>query len=136
MCRPFGRESPQTLQMYYAGVRIIVNQSLLLAWVDACFCNGQMFTCRLCSILVDPASSHMLVSKIKPCMSQYEFQHDETVNSSLIQLYLLCRYLYMDDCGNSRTNTCTHACLCGKVAFIGLQNHPRLCLALGLNQYN
>ena len=22
--------------------------------------------------LVDPASSHMLVSKIKPCMSQYE----------------------------------------------------------------
>ena len=24
------------------------------------------------SYLVDPASSHMLVSKIKPCMSQYK----------------------------------------------------------------
>ena len=26
---------------------------------------------RIDSYLVDPASSHMLVSKIKPCMSQY-----------------------------------------------------------------
>ena len=25
--------------------------------------------------LVDPASSHMLVSKIKPCMSQYQHYH-------------------------------------------------------------
>lgn len=34
-------------------------------------------TARLCSVaaasyLVDPASSHMLVSKIKPCMSKYK----------------------------------------------------------------
>ena len=36
--------------------------------------------------LVDPASSHMLVSKIKPCMSQYEFLHNETANGSLKQL--------------------------------------------------
>ena len=36
--------------------------------------------------LVDPASSHMLVSKIKPCMSQYKFLYDETVNGSLKQL--------------------------------------------------
>ena len=35
--------------------------------------------------LVDPASSHMLVSKIKPCMSQYESQHGETANGSLKQ---------------------------------------------------
>ena len=27
------------------------------------------------SYLVDPASSHMLVSKIKPCMSKYEQFH-------------------------------------------------------------
>ena len=25
--------------------------------------------------LVDPASSHMLVSKIKPCMSQYQLSY-------------------------------------------------------------
>ena len=35
--------------------------------------------------LVDPASSHMLVSKIKPCMSLYEFLFGETVNGSLKQ---------------------------------------------------
>ena len=38
--------------------------------------------------LVDPASSHMLVSKIKPCMSKYEScLHDETADGSLNQLW-------------------------------------------------
>ena len=36
--------------------------------------------------LSDPASSHMLVSKIKPCMSQYKLLHGETANGSLKQL--------------------------------------------------
>ena len=36
--------------------------------------------------LVDPASSHMLISKIKPCMSKYKFLYNETANSSLKQL--------------------------------------------------
>ena len=36
--------------------------------------------------LVDPASSHMLVSKIKPCMSQYKSFYDETAKGSLKQL--------------------------------------------------
>ena len=36
--------------------------------------------------LVDPASSHMLVSKIKPCMSQYKPQNGKAVNGSLKQL--------------------------------------------------
>ena len=36
--------------------------------------------------LVDPASSHMLVSKIKPCMSQYKPLYGETANGSLKQL--------------------------------------------------
>ena len=36
--------------------------------------------------LVDPASSHMLVLKIKPCMSQYKFFYGETANGSLKQL--------------------------------------------------
>ena len=38
------------------------------------------------SYLVDPASSHMLVSKIKPCMSKYKPLHGETANGSLKQL--------------------------------------------------
>ena len=36
--------------------------------------------------LVDPASSHMLVSKIKPCMSKYKLLYCETANGSLNQL--------------------------------------------------
>ena len=41
---------------------------------------------RLHANLVDPASSHMLVSKIKPCMSQCKLQYGKTVNGSLKQL--------------------------------------------------
>ncbi|WLF78741.1 hypothetical protein PVL30_002489 [Lodderomyces elongisporus] len=40
----------------------------------------------LCSYSVDPASSHMLVSKIKPCMSKYKQLYSETANGSLNQL--------------------------------------------------
>ena len=36
--------------------------------------------------LVDSASSHMLVSKIKPCMSKYKQVYCETANGSLNQL--------------------------------------------------
>ena len=35
--------------------------------------------------LVDPASSHMLSSKIKPCKSKYELVLNETANSSIEQ---------------------------------------------------
>ena len=38
------------------------------------------------SNLVDPASSHTLVSKIKPCMSKYKQLYCETANGSLYQL--------------------------------------------------
>ena len=38
------------------------------------------------SYLVDPASSHMLVSKIKPCMSKYKLLYGETADGSLKQL--------------------------------------------------
>ena len=44
------------------------------------------------SYLVDPASSHMLVSKIKPCMSKYILLHGETANGSLNQLWFLRSY--------------------------------------------
>ena len=37
------------------------------------------------SYLVDPASSHMLVSKIKPCMSKFTPSYGETANGSLNQ---------------------------------------------------
>ena len=46
----------------------------------ACSCRGSVHN------LVDPASSHMLVSKIKPCMSQYKLFNCKTANGSLKQL--------------------------------------------------
>ena len=36
--------------------------------------------------LVDPASSHMLAPKTKPCMSQSKLSHNGTANGSLKQL--------------------------------------------------
>ena len=61
-----------------------------------------------CRSLVDPASSHMLVSKIKPCMSKYKLcLHGETADGSLNQsLSKWASYAYLDNCGNSRANTC------------------------------
>ena len=47
------------------------------------------------SYLVDPASSHMLVSKIKPCMSKYRLLHSETANGSLNQLWFLRSYNFL-----------------------------------------
>ena len=44
---------------------------------------------RNSSYLVDPASSHMLVLKIKPCMSKYKHLYRETANGSLKQLWFI-----------------------------------------------
>jgi hypothetical protein len=46
----------------------------------------RLWTAFYGSYLVDPASSHMLVSKIKPCMSKYKRLYGETANGSLNQL--------------------------------------------------
>ena len=42
--------------------------------------------CAQAENLVDPASSHMLVSKVKPCMCMYNFVHNATANGSIIRL--------------------------------------------------
>ena len=58
--------------------------------LDACAEHAKFdgnSTCAASDIhLVDPASSHMLVSKIKPCMSKYKHLYCETANGSLKQL--------------------------------------------------
>ena len=55
-------------------------------------CAGRSSPLRNDRYLVDPASSHMLVSKIKPCMSKYILLHGETANGSLDQLWFLRSY--------------------------------------------
>jgi hypothetical protein len=60
--------------------------------------------------LVDSASSHMLVSKIKPCMSKYKQfiqRNCEWLIKSVI-VYLIVPH-YLDNRGNSRANTCAKA---------------------------
>ena len=48
--------------------------------------SDKMMVHFFCTIyLVDPASSHMLVSKTKPCMSKYRPSLAETANGSLNQ---------------------------------------------------
>ena len=59
---------------------------LWMAARGCCLCRWIDFEFWLWTNLVDPASSHMLVSKIKPCMSQYKPLHGKTVNGSLKQL--------------------------------------------------
>ncbi len=60
------------------------------AWVtvERDLCSRALFTSRPCLVgyLVDPASSHMLVSKTKPCMCKYKRLNRETANGSLNQL--------------------------------------------------
>ena len=50
-------------------------------WFDCGICCNEK-----CVYLVDPASSHMLVSKIKPCMSKPKPLYGKAANGSLNQL--------------------------------------------------
>lgn len=65
-----------------SGVPMPVTISLPLCNTGGC---GQPLG-RYDSYLVDSASSHMLVSKIKPCKSKFKQLNRETANGSLNQL--------------------------------------------------
>ena len=83
----------------------------------SCRCLAQWWWTNL----VDPASSHMLVSKIKPCMCKYKHLYCETANGSLNQLSFIWLYSlqnYMDICGNSRANTCEKFRLFGEGMYL------------------
>ena len=59
-------------------------------------CFAARFVCSSIN-LVDPASSHMLVSKLKPCMSQYQLLHGTTANGSLktVVVYLMAFIIWI-----------------------------------------
>ena len=56
--------------------------------------------------LVDPASSHTLVSKIKPCMSKYKHYTVKLRMAHYISYSLFDSPYYLDNRSNSRANTC------------------------------
>ena len=62
------------------------------------------------SYLVDPASSHMLVSKTKPCKSKYKHLIRRNCRWLIktVIVYLMVSY-YLDNRSNSRANTCMKA---------------------------
>lgn len=55
--------------------------------------------------LVDPASSHTLVSKIKPCMCKCKFESLELRMAHYISYSLFGEVYYLDNRSNSRANT-------------------------------
>ena len=58
------------------------------------------------SNLVDPASSHTLVSKIKPCMSKYKQLYTVKLRMAhYISYSLFDGPYYLDNRSNSRANT-------------------------------
>lgn len=60
--------------------------------------------------LVDPASSDTLVSKIKPCKCKYRpSKRSKPRTAHYNGRNLLDRTNQLDNCGNSRANTCTRA---------------------------
>ena len=81
------------IQIWNMPTRLILEQSEAsrsltndLEMTDPIWCHANWGKTDVCSYLVDPASSHMLVSKIKPCMSKYKQLYCETANGSLNQL--------------------------------------------------
>ncbi len=77
-CRPFDAGClGQTKEKHASRSNGFVTERLSRAPV------GRPSVARHGSYLVDPASSHMLVSKIKPCMSKHKPLHGEAANGSL-----------------------------------------------------
>ena len=93
-----------------------------IVWMSSCgiWCFSVMFYySSWTSNLVDPASSHTLVSKIKPCMSKYKqfiLWNCEWLIISVI-VYLIVFY-YLDNRSNSRANTCVNSQLLARTGCI------------------
>ena len=74
--------------------------------------------------LVDPASSHTLVSKIKPCMSKYKHYTVKLRMAHYISYSLFDSPYYLDNRSNSRANTCTKSRPYGNDVFIRYKPAP------------
>ena len=75
--------------------------------VKSCYC---VFSACRNSNLVDSASSHTLVSKIKPCMSKYKQLYTVKLRMAhYISYSLFDGPCYLDNRSNSRANTCIKA---------------------------
>ena len=74
-----------------------------------------------CSNLVDSASSHTLVSKIKPCMCKYKILYRNCGRLIISVIVYLIIPHYLDNRSNSRANICIKAELSGTAVFISIK---------------
>ena len=82
------------------------------------FVQHHMLTNLVLVAAVDPASSHLCLSKIKPCMSQYKsVRRNCEWLFETVRVYLMVMQ-YMDNRCNSRVNACVPSRLRGRVVFI------------------
>ena len=100
-----------TGQLLLSAVKSCWNQLCLNArWCRRLYSQMCFLPSNIARYLVDPASSHMLVSKIKPCMSKYKrlvLWNCEWLIKS-VMVYLMVPY-YLDNRSNSRANTCRNS---------------------------
>ena len=100
---------------------------MVARYISRVYANSKRTLQVIDIILVDPASSYMLVSKIKPCMSKYKLYLIVKPQKAQYNSYYLFDYKnsYLDNCGNSRANTCkqhvTRGLLRETCAFIRLK---------------
>ena len=73
------------------------------------------------SNLVDSASSHTLVSKIKPCMCKYKILYRNCGRLIISVIVYLIIPHYLDNRSNSRANICIKAELSGTAVFISIK---------------
>ena len=81
-----GRSSPPPVVASFASCGSASDRQRNTLLFGAGLCRAQALAATYGRYLVDSASSHMLVSKIKPCMSKYKQLYCETANGSLNQL--------------------------------------------------
>ena len=78
---------------------------------------------RFGGYLVDPASSICLSQRLSHASLSTHGRYSETANGSLNQLWFLWTFTcYLDNCGNSRANTCKRALTSGDACIYQTQN--------------
>ena len=97
---------------------------ILLVWMTVSLYRAVVGTWEILkgakhSNLVDPASSHTLVSKIKPCMCKYKQLFTVKLRTAHYISYSLFDNIWLlDNRSNSRANTCAKSRLFGRDVFI------------------
>ena len=89
------------------------------------------------SYLVDPASSHMLVSKTKPCMCKNKQLYSVNLRTAhYISNNLFDGNCYMDNRSNSRANTCVKSRLSREGMYLLVKKSMRPLVGFVVNHSN